>query len=166
MTTVRVDGVKDTIKELRKIDPELRKTFNRNVKAIVQPVISAAQQKYRAEPYPSGTARKWTTKSGREMFPLDGNKAAKGTKFSIKTGNMNSSTILLVNTNAGAQVFEFASKGRLGEALRGKNGLPARTLWPAMNARLGDVIENMRELVDLITIEVNGRVAASGRLAK
>jgi len=163
--TVRIEGVKETIRELSKVDPEIRRSFNRNVKAIVKPVIVAAQQKYRSEPYPSGTARNWQ-QGGRQKFPLNGDQAARATKSSIKTAKKNQSTILIVNNNAGAAIFEFANTGSLGAAFRGKNGAPARTLWPATKAHLPQMIDNMRELVDQVTTEVNGRLAISGRLAK
>jgi hypothetical protein len=163
--TVRITGVKETIRELNKIDPEIRKSFNRNVKAIVKPVIDDAQQKYRAEPYPSGTARNWQ-QGGRQKFPLDGSKAAQATKAQITTSKKRTSTILIVNKNPGAAIFEFADTGSLGSAFRGKNGAPARTLWPATNARLPQVIDNMRELIDKVSVQVNGRIATEGRLAR
>ena len=152
--TVQIQGVKETIRELSKIDPEIRKSFNRNVKAIVKPVIDDAQRQYKSENYPSGTARKW-----RNKFPLDGNLAARGTKASIKTAKKNQSTILIVNTNAGATVFEFADSGRLGAAFRTKNGAPARTLWPATNAQLPRVVGEMTELVNRVEIETNAKLA-------
>ena len=39
---VKMSGVKEAVKELRKIDPELRKQFNKDAKAVVRPVINAA----------------------------------------------------------------------------------------------------------------------------
>lgn len=152
--TVQVEGIKETIRELKNIDPEIRRSFNRNVKAIAQPAISAAQQKYRAEPYPSGTARKWKNK-----FPLDGQKAAQGTQVSIRTAKKNTSTILIQNKNAGATIFEFADTGSLGAAFRGKNGAPARTLWPSVNANMPKIIDKMRELVESVEVLINGRTA-------
>jgi hypothetical protein len=35
--SVEVSGVKSAIKELRKIDPELRKQFNKDAKEVVRP---------------------------------------------------------------------------------------------------------------------------------
>jgi len=45
-TSTQVAGVQDAIKALRKIDPELRKQFNRDVKQIVAPVVDAAGRAY------------------------------------------------------------------------------------------------------------------------
>jgi hypothetical protein len=46
--SVEVSGVKSAIKELRKIDPELRKQFNKDAKEVVRPVIEAAKANYPA----------------------------------------------------------------------------------------------------------------------
>ena len=152
--TVQIQGVKETIRELSKVDPEIRRSFNRNVKAIVKPVITDAQQKYRSEQYPSGTARNW-----KKKFPLDGNQAARATKASIKTARKNQSTILIVNTNAGAAIFEFADTGSLGAAFRQKNGAPARTLWPSTEKKLPQVVGEMTELIRNVEAEINARLA-------
>jgi hypothetical protein len=157
MTTLRVDGVKGAIKELRRLDPELRKTFNKNVREIVKPAVVSAQQKYRAEPYPSGTARNWQ-QSGRQKYPLDGNKAARATKAEINTSKKNTSTILIVNRNAGAAIFEFANTGSLGMAFRSRNGLPARTLWPAVNAQMPRIIDKMTELIQEVEREISSTI--------
>jgi len=162
--TVQIQGVKETIRELSKIDPEIRRSFNKNVKAIVKPAIVAAQQKYKSEPYPSGTARNWQ-QGGRQKFPLSGDQAARGVKTSIKTAKKNQSTILVMNANAGAAIFEFANTGALGSAFRDKNGTPARTLWPSVNARMPDIVSNMRQLVDEVSVVVNARLSA-GRSAR
>lgn len=152
--TVRIEGVKETIRELSKVDPEIRRSFNRNVKAIMKPAIDVAQQKYRSEQYPSGTARNWKNK-----FPLDGNQAARGTKASIKTTKKDSDTLMVVQTNAGGAIFEFANTGSLGAAFRTKNGAPARTLWPSVNSRRNQITDKMTELIRNVEAEINARLA-------
>jgi hypothetical protein len=151
--SVQVEGIKETIRELKNIDPEIRRSFNRNVKVIVRPVIQEAQRKYRAETYPSGTARNWKNK-----FPLSGDAAARATTSSIKTSRKNTSTILIVNKNPGASVFEFADTGSLGAAFRGKNGAPARTLWPSTTKNMPEVVQQMSKLVAEVEVLINGRM--------
>jgi hypothetical protein len=53
---VKMSGVKEAVKELRKIDPELRKQFNKDAKAVVRPVIDAAKSNYPSE-FLSGMSR-------------------------------------------------------------------------------------------------------------
>jgi hypothetical protein len=42
--SVEVSGVKSAIKELRKIDPELRKQFNKDAKEVVRPSLKPPKQ--------------------------------------------------------------------------------------------------------------------------
>ena len=66
-TTTQVHGVREAIIALRRIDPELRKQFNRDVKAIAAPVVDAAKGDYPVMPL-SGMSRAWSQR-GRQLFP-------------------------------------------------------------------------------------------------
>lgn len=158
MSTVRVEGVKETIKELRKIDPEMRKSFNANVKLIAKPLIDEAKTRYRTLDYPSGTARNWSQR-GRQIFPLDPAKAAKGVGVKVSTARRNSSTIVVVQSNAGASVFEFASSGNLGAAFQKKNGGTPRVMWPAADRNLHAITANMAALVAQAEEDISRKVA-------
>ena len=46
MATVEVLGVKEMLRELREIDPEARKQFAKDAKAIASPIIVEAQSRY------------------------------------------------------------------------------------------------------------------------
>lgn len=133
MTNIRIDGVKETLVTLRKFDPEMRKTFAKNVRQITKPLVSAAQSRYPSQAFPSGTARNWAP-GGRPIFPLTANKAARGVKSGISTSKRNASTISVTQTNPGAAVYEFAQNGGLGQAFSRKSGAPARVMWPAAEA--------------------------------
>lgn len=154
MSTVRVDGVKLTIRELRRIDPELRRTFNRDVREILKPVIDEARRRYQSIEYPSGTARKWQ-QNGREKFPLTNKESVRGVGVKIDTRKRNASTIVVVQSNAGASIFEFANGGNLGASFKTKNGGTPRVIWPAADSRMPQVIDNMRDLVDRVADEIS-----------
>ena len=153
-TTVRIDGVKETIAELRKLDPNLRKKFNANVREITKPIVQAAQATYRAQNFPSGTARKWEQR-GRQIFPLDQSKAVRGVSTKISTSRKQASTIVVAQTNPGAALFEFASNGRLGTAFTGKNGPSPRAMWPAADRNQTQVASELAKLVEDVTDQMN-----------
>lgn len=157
MTTIRVDGVKQTIAELNKVDPALRKKFNANVREITRPLVNAAQAKYRATNFPSGTTRNWAQK-GRPIFPLDPARAARGVRPQISTSRRQASTIVVVQSNAGASVFEFAANGPLGQAFGTKNGPTPRVMWPAADATKNIVEAQMARLVEDTTNDINKRL--------
>ena len=65
--TVEINGVKETIRDLGKIDPELRKQFIRDAKKVARPIVELARAKYPTK-YLSGMGRKWESR-GRLLFP-------------------------------------------------------------------------------------------------
>jgi hypothetical protein len=81
--SVEVSGVKSAIKELRKIDPELRKQFNKDAKEVVRPVIEAAKRNYPAT-FLSGMSRAWT-QGGKPKFPYSQSKAKSGVRLKVDT---------------------------------------------------------------------------------
>ena len=76
-------GVKDTIKALRRVDPEFRKEFNKAAKDVVAPMVSEAKALYPKLPL-SGMARSWTPKAF-SIFPWQINKVKTGVKVKTST---------------------------------------------------------------------------------
>lgn len=155
-TTVRVEGVQETIKILREIDPELRKSFNKNAKEITKPLVAAAQAAYRSTSFPSGTARPWAP-GGRQIFPLTPQAASKGVTTKISTSKRNAGAIVVVQANPGGAVFEFARNGALGQAFNVKNGYPARVMWKAADQNLDAVQRNMVKYIDEVSETITKR---------
>jgi hypothetical protein len=110
-------GVEDAIKALRKIDPELRKQFNRDAKDIAAPAIQAAQNAYPEMPL-SGMARQWQSK-GRILFPYVAAKARRGAKVKVDTSRKTRNVILIQQADPGAVIFETA--GRRTSNVLGRN---------------------------------------------
>lgn len=120
MTTtanISLVGVEDAIKQLRRIDPELRKQFNRDAKDIGAPAIKAAQAAYPEMPL-SGMARQWQSK-GRTLFPYVVAKARRGAKVKVDTSRKTTNVILIQQTDPGAIIFEVA--GRKTANILGRN---------------------------------------------
>lgn len=120
MTTtanISLVGVEDAIKQLRRIDPELRKQFNRDAKEIGAPAVKAAQAAYPEMPL-SGMNRQWKAK-GRTLFPYSAAKARRGTKVKVDTSRKTSNVILIQQTDPGAIIFEVA--GRKTANILGRN---------------------------------------------
>lgn len=107
-TSISLVGVEDAIKALRKIDPELRKQFNRDAKDIAAPAVQDAQQAYPEMPL-SGMQRQWKSK-GRTIFPYIAAKARRGTKVKVDTSRKTRNVILIQQTDPGAVVFETAGR--------------------------------------------------------
>lgn len=150
--TPEIEGVKDTIKALRRIDPELRKEFNLKVKAIAAPMTDAMKSEYSDNRFPSGTKRKWSTKDGRKLFPLTAAKAQNGVRVKINTSYRDRNAFYVMQANPAAAIFDMAGKKNLnglGSAFSSKFGKePSRVMWPVAEQKIRDLQDGIKDLVE------------------
>lgn len=86
--SVGVVGLKESLKELNKIAPTLRRQITKDYVQIMQPVVDDVQRLIPTIPPVTGMSKGWKTKSGLEMLPAggwNGNKAQKLLKPKINT---------------------------------------------------------------------------------
>ena len=158
--SVEVSGVKSAIKELRKIDPELRKQFNKDAKEVVRPVVEEAKSAY-PDVVLTGMSRTWT-QNGIQKFPYSGRKARSGVKLKVDTRGKAVSIINVQQNNPAAEIVDMAGRGstksRRGqifvENLNNKIGRPSRFMWPSFEKHETEVTAAMVNLID----EVMNRV--------
>ena len=146
--TPEIEGVKDTIKALRRIDPELRKEFNAKYKDAVSPMTNAAKAIYDDQRFPSGTKRTWAP-GGRKIFPLTAAKAKTGVKPKINTSYRGGTALYVMQANPAAAVFDKAGRSTgLGAAFSAKFWRdPSRVMWPVAERHEKQVKRNVEELV-------------------
>ena len=146
--TPEIEGVKDTIKALRRINPELRKEFNAKYKDAVSPMTNAAKAIYDDQRFPSGTKRTWAP-GGRKIFPLTAAKAKTGVKPKINTSYRGGTALYVMQANPAAAVFDIAGRSTgLGAAFSAKFGRdPSRVMWPVAERHEKQVKKNVEELV-------------------
>ena len=166
--TPEIEGVKEAVRALRKIDPAMRKTFNANVKAVVAPMTSAMQSNYDDMRFPSGTKRKWGTQAvgakARKINPLTAASARRGVKVKIDTGRKSGAAFTVMQTNPGAAIFDMAGNGTpLGRAFTAKFGRSSsRVMWPNAEVHLDDVRENLVELIQEIEQDISRELQRRG----
>jgi hypothetical protein len=86
--SVGVVGLKESLKQLNKISPTLRRQITKDYVQIMQPVVDTVQKIIPTIPPVSGMSKGWKTSSGLEMLPAsgwNGNKAQKLLKPKINT---------------------------------------------------------------------------------
>ena len=158
MTDIQVIGVKETIKELRNLDPELRKQFNRDAKKIAAPIIDKAKSDYPTR-YLSGMARAWSQR-GRQLFPYNQRDAQRGVVLKIDTGKRATSTLTIIQKNPAAAIIDMAGQNP-GTEGRSRNfisamgfyhGNPSRVMWPAAESKI-DQVQN--EMIKVVTEAAN-----------
>ena len=161
MTNVEVIGVKETIKELRSLDPELRKQFNRDAKKVAEPIINEAKSRY-PDKYLSGMARAWSQR-GRKLFPYTQRDAQRGVVFKIDTGRRATSILTIIQKNPAAAIVDMAGKAG-GSGAQGARfisalfGQPSRVMWPAAESKQDQVTDAMMELVKEAAQQVENRI--------
>ena len=161
MTNVEVIGVKEVIKELRQIDPELRKQFNRDARKVAEPIINEAKGNYPAK-YLSGMARLWSQR-GRQLFPYNQRDAQRGVVFKIDTGRRATSVLTVIQKNPAAAIIDMAGKGggsneQGARFIRQLSGSPSRVMWPAAESKQDEVTNAMMELVKEAAQTVENRI--------
>jgi hypothetical protein len=162
--SVGVFGVKEALKELRDIDPELRKAINARAKEVVKPATDAMKAQYPAQLL-SGMSRAWQQR-GRQLFPYDQAAARRGVTLKVNTSKKSTSVISIIQKNPAAAIIDMAGKGggsgaqgsRFVDALSALFGQPSRVMWPTFEKNQNDVTENMREVVNDLMAAVGKRV--------
>jgi hypothetical protein len=142
-----ITGVKQAIGALKKIDPEYRKDFNRDAKAIAAPLVSAAKSAYPTIPL-SGMSKTWL-QSERTIFPWEISKVRSGVKLKTSTRKNTSSVLYITQSNPAGAIFEVAGKANAGSKfnknLRAKSGF---ILWPTADKYLPEVHDGLVKLID------------------
>lgn len=142
---VEVDGVKDTLRMLRRVDPELRKQFNKDARQVVKPLMDDAKQRYTRVPL-SGFNRRW-----KDITPRTIGRYRSGVSFRVNTSDKRGAVFTVLQRNAAASVFDMAGRkgpNQLSRSLeRAGWGTASRVMWPAAESK-GD--QAVAELLDLV----------------
>jgi hypothetical protein len=132
-TTIEIQGLKEAIRSLNKVEPGLRKQFVQDANRIAQPAIQEVQKGYAQLPL-SGMARQWT-QNGKKIFPFSIARAISGVKLKVDASREATSLMFITQTNVAAAVFEAAGRtnqNRLGDSLGQLRPGTTRILGPAV----------------------------------
>ena len=156
-TYLQVQGINEAIRSLNKIEPGLRKQFASEVREIAQPAISEARRRYGFRGLPlSGMQYNWQYKK-RKVFPYSVTKAESGVNVQLDAGRRSTATILIIQRNAGASIFEAA-----GRATRNNLGRQLGPLAPGKTRILGPAVyakrRQIQEQIYLASLRVVRRV--------
>lgn len=141
-----VEGTKRVIAALNKVDPELRKQFNKDARQVVKPLMDDAKQRYTRVPL-SGFNRRW-----KDITPRTIGRYRSGVTFKVNTSKKRETVFTVLQRNAAASVFDMAGRkqnNQLSRSLEAAGwGAPSRVMWPAAEAT-GEAVRD--ELLDLVT---------------
>lgn len=158
-SSVTVVGIKEALRELQKVEPDLAKEIKKDFKQIVAPVVGDA--KSQVVPLPlSGMSRNW--KSGK-IFPWSQSAVAKSiiARYSNRRKGNSLAVFSVTMKSPAGTIFDIAgrsSSNRLGAALDSLYGKASRLMWPTYERHADEVNKNMGDLVDKITDAANRRI--------
>lgn len=144
--SVTLDGVKETLRAIRKIDPELLKEMNKEIKGVMIPIRDKARG-YAPSPIPGNlynwnegtkgrkiTARNsafrtFNTEGRLRMFPLyDAASATKGVYYTAAPSRRNkngwSSQYIIANASASGSIYETAGRKNPGGDSKSRSNNP------------------------------------------
>ena len=142
---VEVEGTKQVLQTLRKVDPTLRKQFDKDARQVVKPLMDDAKQRYTRVPL-SGFNRRW-----KHITPRTIGRYRSGVSFRVNTSKKREAVFTVLQRNAAASVFDMAGRkqpNQLSRSLEAAGwGTPSRVMWPAAEAKAEAVRD---ELIDLV----------------
>ena len=158
-TTVTVVGVKETLRELQRMEPELAKEIKRDFKQIVDPIVKDARGQVSELPL-SGFARNW--KAGA-LLPWNRNAVSKSiiARFSNRRRGNSLAVFSVTMKSPAGTIFDMAGRGsanRLASALSSLYGAPSRLMWPSYERHAEQVNQNLQIVTDKITDATNRRL--------
>ena len=153
--TIRVDvqGVKAALRTLRRLDPDMRKQFDKNAREVVKPLMDDAKQRYTRVPL-SGFNRRW-----EEITPRTIGRYRSGVTFKVNTSDKRGTVFTVLQRNAAASVFDMAgrrSSNNLSRSLEAAGwGTASRVMWPAAETKGDAAVHELMRLVDEVAATIN-----------
>jgi hypothetical protein len=168
---IQVQGVAETMRELGKINPALKKAFNKDIRGILKPMLNEINQSIPSSPPLSGMAH-----NGRTGWPNRKNALIKIDTRKPRRGLNNSPRVVPVNIvriqtkGAPVAIADMAGKGggdksrretkyqrpNFGRALPGD---PSRFMWKNAEKTIASVEREMNDTIDRVVREANIELA-------
>ena len=150
----RVD-VKETIKALRRIDPEVAKEFRKGIRDVLKPVMQEIKTGYPPLPL-SGFRYGWTPRS-YAILPWDVGQARRGVKLKISTRRDNNNVVYISQGYPAAVIFEAIRQTNvpMGANLRAAN---QRNMWPTVDRHTASIHDGVKDLVQQAERTIAGEV--------
>jgi hypothetical protein len=168
--STQIVGVKETLRELAKVDRVAANELKRNARNIMKPIVTNAQSKIPNVAL-SGMSRKWvSSKSGVQLLPWEGDTARKYVKAKTTTkkpkeydGIVRDLAAFYVSWAGGVNMlFDMAGRKNsspMAANLTGKFGPPSRVMWQAAEEEAPQVEQNMEEIIDQLVKLTNQRLS-------
>ena len=165
--TIQVKGVAETMRELGKINPALKKELNRDIRAILKPMLNEINQSIPSSPPLSGMAHNgrtgWPNRKNA-LIKIDSRKPRRGLN-SVGT-KVPVNIVRIVTKGAPVAIADMAGKAggdksrreskyqrpNFGRALPGD---PSRFMWKNAEKTIGSVEREMNDTIKKVVFRAN-----------
>ena len=142
LTIERVD-IKETIKALRRIDPEAAKEFRAGIRDVVKPTVQEIKASYPPAPL-SGWRHNWNTGTFA-MLPWDVGLARRNVKIKVSARRDQNNVIYISQSYPAAIMYETVSGSTvMGGRVRAK---ASRNMWPAVDRNAAQITNGIMDLI-------------------
>jgi hypothetical protein len=165
--TIQVQGVAETLRDLNKIDPALRKELNKDIRSILKPMLTEINRSIPSSPPLSGMAHNGRTgwhNRKNAVIKVDSRKPRRGlnsvgTKVSVNI-------VRIVTKGAPVAIADMAGKSggtksrreakyqrpNFGDSLPGD---PSRYMWANAEKTISEVERQMNETIKVVVFRAN-----------
>jgi hypothetical protein len=163
-SNIRIDGIRETIAELKKLDPDLIKQMRRDIKN--EPGIVNAMSAIKSKA-PSISPLKGMIHGGRTGYSKP--RISLSFRPSVKLTRANQRSIVTINTTApknaiGFQIIDMVGKGSKGNSPKAKGmkqalrGNPSRYVWKAIEGKEATIAQGVISIINDYAKKANVRL--------
>jgi hypothetical protein len=160
-SSIRVIGIKETLRTLNKLAPEIRRAYTKEYKKIVKPVVDQAKFNIPSAAPLSGMERgfkrlgKWDSSLVKKgIVPKIDTRKARNRNAVKGVQYENVGTFYVISKTGYGMLFDMAGKkspdSPMVVALQSFYGAPSRTMWPAWENHKTEVEGSVVDLVKRI----------------
>ena len=165
--TIQVKGVAETLRDLGKINPSLKKELNKDIRNILKPMLSEINQSIPASPPLSGMAHNGRTGWGNRknaVIKIDTRKPRRGLNETMSKVPVN--IVRIVTKGAPVAIVDMAGKGggttsrrepkyQRPTFARSLPGDPSRFMWKNAEKTIASVEREMNNTIKAVVFRAN-----------
>lgn len=167
--TVQVQGLKETLRDLQKLEPELRKQINKDIRRTVKPVADNINSNIPGAPPLSGMDHSGRTGWNRRKAVVVKMDTRKPRRYVDKPGRTITSVVRITTKDAPTAIVDMAGKAggsasqapqarrrpNFDNALTSRLGSPSRFMWRDTENQIELVSQELIGIIRNVEDEVN-----------
>jgi len=161
--TMRVDGVREVLVALNKVDPKARRQFTKDAAALAAPMIARARAAFPTSPPLSGMARgrlRWSPNVQKKVKFQVSTKKPRSKNVGMYPAQELHTVFRLVQQDGAGQLYDMGANDHTANGfVRNLGGTASRVMWPAVNATRAQLEHDLSALLETIMDDTTRELA-------